>query len=222
MANTATPTAATDQQYGTIVTDAGLALVTDAMMEGEQVNLTTFAVGDGGGAYYVPDRDMTALKNQVWQGDVNNVEINAESRNMIDITAIIPPDAGGFTIREMGIFTDGGVLFAVCNTPDMEKVVITTGAGGEIELIMHIELSNTEAVSFIIDPNVVMASKKDIENHNTDPEAHAEKFAALPVTHVSEEEPDWKPGDHWVQIVGTREGDDPGDDFDPDDPDIDE
>lgn len=168
--------------YGTIVTDIGSQLITEAVMEGQKVNIVKLAVGDGGGSYYKPDSTMTALKGEKWRGSVTSVQINENSPNMIDIVAVIPSDVGGWTIREMGVFDDaedaesGPNMIAVCNTPDTEKVIITSGAAGEIELTMHIEISNTGAISFIVDPNVVTATKKDIETHNASVAAHAAEF----------------------------------------------
>lgn len=168
--------------YGTIVTDIGSQLITAAVMEGQKVNIVKLAVGDGGGSYYKPDSTMTALKGEKWRGSVTSVQINENSPNMIDVVAVVPSDVGGWTIREMGVFddaeeTDGGPnMIAVCNTPDTEKVIITSGAAGEIELTMHIEISNTGVISFIVDPNVVTATKKDIETHNASAAAHAAEF----------------------------------------------
>ena len=150
----------TERTYGTVVTSAGLALVTAATMRGEKVKLKYLAVGDGGGQYYQPSADMTALKNEKWRGEVNSVQINPDSPNMIDIVAVIPATVGGFTIREMSVQTEGDdVMFAVCNTPDTEKVIITTGAAGEVELTMHIEVANAANVTIAVDPNVVTATK---------------------------------------------------------------
>lgn len=173
--------------YGTIVTDIGNQLITEAVMEGQKVNIVSLAVGDGGGSYYKPDSTMTALKGEKWRGSVTSVQINENSPNMIDIVAVVPSSVGGWTIREMGVFDDaeeadgGPNMIAVCNTPDTEKVIITSGAAGEIELTMHIEISNTGAISFIVDPNVVTATKKDIETHNASAAAHAAEFEKRPM-----------------------------------------
>ena len=43
-------------------------------------------------------------------------------------------------------------------------------------LSMHIEISNADAISFIIDPNVVTATKKDIADHDASKTAHAAEF----------------------------------------------
>ena len=149
-----------ENKYGSIVTDVGVQLITEAVMEGQKVNITTLAVGDGGGSYYKPNSTMTALKGEKWRGKVNRVEVNEKSPNMIDVVAVVPSDVGGWTIREMGVFDDAEEpnMIAVCNTT------------------MHIEISNTGAISFVIDPNVVTATKKDLADHNTSQTAHAAEF----------------------------------------------
>ena len=165
-----------DKTYGTLVTDCGIQLIAAAVMEGKKINITDLAVGDGGGSYYKPNSTMTALKGEKWRGKVNRVEVNEKSPNMIDVVAVIPSDVGGWTIREMGVLDETETLIAVCNTPDTEKVIISSGAAGEIELTMHIEISNADAISFIIDPNVVTATKKDIADHDASKRAHAAEF----------------------------------------------
>ena len=165
-----------DKTYGTLVTDCGIQLIAAAVMEGKKINITDLAVGDGGGAYYQPTPNMTGLKNECWSGPIKSVSVNKDSPNMIDITAIIPSTVGGFTIREMAVKDDVKNTIAICNTPDTEKVIISSGAAGEIELTMHFEISNADAISFIIDPNVVTATKKDIEDHDASKTAHAAEF----------------------------------------------
>ena len=110
---------------------------------------------------------MTALKGEKWRGKVNRVEINEKSPNMIDVVAVIPSDVGGWTIREMGVWTKQKPLsqFAI---PLTRKKSSFKRSGGQIELTMHIEISNADAISFYHrTPNVVTATKKkDIEDHD--------------------------------------------------------
>ena len=170
-----------DKTYGTLVTDCGIQLIAAAVMEGKKINITDLAVGDGGGSYYKPNSTMTALKGEKWRGKVNRVEINEKSPNMIDVVAVIPSDVGGWTIREMGVLDSlmFAVALAVAAIPEALSSIVTiisSGAAGEIELTMHIEISNADAISFIIDPNVVTATKKDIEDHDASKTAHAAEF----------------------------------------------
>ncbi len=107
----------TTKKFGTIVTDVGTMRTREAVLEGKKINLTTLAVGDGGGAYYVPSADMQGLKNETWRGDVSSVTVNPDSPNMIDVIAVIPSDVGGFTIREMAVLDDGESWYLIPRIP---------------------------------------------------------------------------------------------------------
>ena len=117
-----------ERVYKTLATAAGKAKIAAAVESGGVVNVTQAAVGDGGGEYYVPTDDMTELKNEVWRGAIASKWINEDSPNMIDVKIIIPADAGGWTVREAAIFDADGTMICICNLPDTEKVIITTGA----------------------------------------------------------------------------------------------
>lgn len=150
--------------YFTLVTDSGTRKMIEALNEEKKVNITEFAVGDGEGRFYNPTTAATALKNEVWRGSVNACYISGDSENLLIVESVIPSDVGGFTIREMGLFDEDGVLIAICNTPDTQKVRVTDGVVHELDLCMEIALANTEVVELVVDPSVVMATKKDIEN----------------------------------------------------------
>lgn len=164
-------------KYGSIVTEIGKEKITQSILEGTKINLTEFAAGDGGGSYYQPTEDQTALNGEKWRGEVQECKVNPESPNLIEIIAVIPPDEGGFTIREIGAFDEDGNLIVVANTPDTEKVIITTGAAGEVKLIIYMEISNAEIIELKVDPYTVSATKADLEAHDKSPEAHHGQFA---------------------------------------------
>ena len=149
--------------YFTLVTDSGTRKMLEALNEEKKVNVTQFAVGDGGGRYYTPTTEATGLKNEVWRGPVNACYISEDSGNLLIVESVIPSDIGGFTIREMGILDEDGALIAICNTPDTQKVKVSDGVVHELDLSMEIALANTESVELIVDPSVVMATKKDVE-----------------------------------------------------------
>lgn len=164
-------------KYGSIVTEIGKQKITKAVLEGTKINMVEFAAGDGGGSYYQPTEQQIALKGEKWRGSIQECKANPESPNLIEIIAVIPPDQGGFTIREIGAFDSSGNLIVVANTPDTEKVIITTGAAGEVRLIIYMEISNAEVIELKIDPYTVSATKADLEAHDKSPEAHAGQFA---------------------------------------------
>lgn len=150
-------------KYGAVVTDAGNVLMTQAVAEGKKVKITQFAVGDGNGEYYVPGTEMSALRNETWRGAVDSLEISQEAGNVIIVRAVCPGTVGGFTIREMAVFDENNTMIAICNCPATPKVTIIDGVVNEMHLMMELALINGEAVELLIDPNVVTATKKDIQ-----------------------------------------------------------
>lgn len=153
-----------DTKYFSVVTDSGTKEMLKAINEERKVNLVHFAVGDGGGQYYEPDTTMTELKNEVWRGMIGSCKISEESENLMIIEAVIPSDAGGFTIREMAAFDDNNIMIAICNTPSTAKVRIVDGVVHELKLQMEILLNNKDSVQMSVDPNIVTATKEDVQN----------------------------------------------------------
>lgn len=153
----------TEKIYEAVVTDLGNELMMNAVANGRKVAITEFAVGDGNGKYYRPSTDMRTLRNEVWRGPINLCEISREAANVLIITAICPGPVGGFTIREMGVFDTAGNMIAICNSPATPKVTITDGVVNEMRLEMEIALLNGQAVELVVDPNIVTATKADLE-----------------------------------------------------------
>lgn len=152
-----------EKAYEAVVTDIGNSLMMQAVANGGKVSIVNFAVGDGGGEYYRPETGMVQLKNEVWRGVINSCKISSEANNVLLVSAVCPGDVGGFTIREMGVFDSGGNMIAVCNCPATPKVTVTDGVINEMRLEMEIALINGQAVELIVDPNIVTATKKDVE-----------------------------------------------------------
>lgn len=153
----------TARLYEAVVTDVGNELMMQAVANGVKVGIVSLAVGDGSGEYYKPTTDMTALKHEVWRGNINSCRISPEAGNVLIVSAICPGDVGGFTIREMGVFDTDNHMIAVCNSPATPKVAITDGVVNEVLLELEIVLINGYAVELLIDPNIVTATKKDID-----------------------------------------------------------
>ncbi len=152
-----------ENTYFSIVTDIGTKKMMKAVSEGKRIALVNFAVGDGGGTFYTPTGEMLQLKNEVWRGNIHSCEISEESENILVVESVIPANVGGFVVREMGVFDEEGDLIAICNTPDTLKVKVDAGVVYELDLSMEIALSNTDAIQLIIDPNIVTATKKNLE-----------------------------------------------------------
>ena len=147
-----------DRKYKTLVTDIGNKKMTNAILNGKKVNVVMAAVGDGGGSYYLPTADMTALVHEVWRGAIASKEINSKSSNMVDVKFVLPGTVGGFTAREASLIDDEGDMIAVCNLPDTEKAAIEDGIAAALTILMHIVMTNSDALTFTLDPTTDTAS----------------------------------------------------------------
>lgn len=159
-------------QYYTIATEIGTAAASNAFLTGTKVNITTFVVGDGGGIEYAPTPDMTELRSEVWRGVVSHAEIDTDSPNVINYTALLPSTVGGFVMREMGIVDDQGRLIGIGNMASTPKIRFDQGISDEIELTFSLTISSPEAMEWKVDPTVILATKADIAAHNLSAESH--------------------------------------------------
>lgn len=167
-----------DKQYGTVITAQGAAIIANCIISGTKLMVAEAAAGDGGGAYYVPTTDQTALKNEKWRGEIASAELNPTVPNMIDVKIVIPDDVSGFVVRELALYTDNGTMLAVCNVPDTEKVATTGGVSGKLTALMHIVVADASVVEFTLVPalDTVTAEEVDaaIGQHNSSSTAHTD------------------------------------------------
>lgn len=164
--------------YGTVITNAGAGIIADCILSGGRVAISQAAAGDGGGAYYEPSADQNALVNECWRGEIAAAKINADNPNMLDIKIVIPDDAGGFVVREVGLFDADGNMIAVCNTPDTEKPDSGDGVTGRLTMLMHIVVADASVVEFIINSTLDAISQEELDAaigaHNASPNSHAD------------------------------------------------
>lgn len=171
------------KQYGTKVTTLGASRITACILAGTKLKITQAAAGDGGGGYYVPTVDQTELVAELWRGPIVSAVQNPAVPNMLDVKIVIDDSVGNFVCREMGLFSEDGELIAICNTPDTEKVAISTGVDGRLTMVMHIVVADASVLEFTIIPALDVVSREDLERaiseHNTDPAAHEDIRQAI-------------------------------------------
>ena len=152
-----------DSKYKTIVTDVANEKFAKYTIGGPKVNIVTAVVGDGNGAYYMPTPDMTEIKNEVWRGKIAKQEINALSKNMVDVKIILDGNVGGFTVREVGLLDEEGDLIAICNFPATPKALILEGVPSKLVILVHVLFTNVDAVQFNVDPSIDHVTLEDLE-----------------------------------------------------------
>ncbi|QXI01699.1 phage tail protein [Pseudomonas monsensis] len=146
--------------YYTLLTNAGIAYETACKAAGTPIKLTQMSVGDGGGAVYNPAATATALKREVWRGPLNALFQDEKNPSWLLAEVTIPPDVGGWYVREAGLWTDTGVLYAIVKYPESFKPVLaTSGSGKEFYIRSIFETSNASLVTLLIDDTVVKATR---------------------------------------------------------------
>lgn len=146
--------------YYTLLTDAGIAYETACKAAGVPIKLAQISVGDGNGAVYNPDASAKALKREVWRGPLNALFQDEKNANWLMAEVTIPSDVGGWYVREAGLWTDTGILYAVVKYPESYKPVLaTSGSGKEFYIRSIFETSNAAIVTLLIDDTVVKATR---------------------------------------------------------------
>lgn len=146
--------------YYTLLTNAGIAYETACKAAGTPIKLTQISVGDGNGAVYNPAATATALKREVWRGPLNALFQDEKNPSWLLAEVTIPPDVGGWYVREAGLWTDTGILYAIVKYPESFKPVLaTSGSGKEFYIRSIFETSNASLVTLLIDDTVVKATR---------------------------------------------------------------
>ena len=150
-------------QYGTLITNVGLAKIANAQVTQSTVGLAYIALGDGNGAHYVSTQNQTTLVNEVWRGPIANLSIDPNNSNRVIADAVIPTSTGGYTIREIGLFDEDNNLIAVGQYPETYKPQLNEGISGELLIHFTIETANADVVTLAIDPTVIIASRTYVD-----------------------------------------------------------
>ncbi|EAQ0016935.1 phage tail protein [Salmonella enterica] len=152
-------------KFRTVITTAGAAKLAAATAPGgRKVNITTMAVGDGGGKLPVPDAGQTKLVNEVWRHTLNKISQDNRHSNYIIAELVIPPEVGGFWMRELGLYDDAGTLIAVANMAESYKPALAEGSGRSQTCRMVIIVSSVASVELTIDTTTVMATQDYVDD----------------------------------------------------------
>ncbi|MCE1220039.1 phage tail protein [Enterobacter kobei] len=151
-------------KYKTVITKAGaVKLAAATVPDGKKVNFTAMAIGDGGGTLPVPDPNQTKLVKEVWRHALNKISQDNKNKNYVVAELLIPPETGGFWMREMGLYDDTGTLIAVGNMAESYKPALAEGSGRAQTVRMVIMLSDIESVELTIDTSMVMATQDYVD-----------------------------------------------------------
>lgn len=160
--------------FKSLITVSGREKIAKAIVNGDKVIFAEMSVGDGGGSATTPGDEQTSLVNERFRTQLNSLKLS-DTENIIIAEMIIPPEVGGFTIREAALFDDTGICMAVANVPETYKPALTEGSGRFTILRIWLAVSSTEAVELVVDPGIVLATVEDVINAGNEIKDYADE-----------------------------------------------
>lgn len=132
------------QTYYVVTTDAGLIAINAAAVTGTDLVITEIAVGDADGAEPAFIGPETALINEIARFPVESVTIPSGKPTQRSVKAVVPAESGGYTIREVGLFSATGTLIAIAKYPPTVKPPLSEGFGSDLAITLITELGRAD------------------------------------------------------------------------------
>lgn len=164
-----------EKKYSAVLTEAGEVALAEAALSGLPVGFALMGVGDGNGMLPAALASQDGLINERYRAPINRLAIADNSASVIRAEMIIPPQVGGFWLREAALYDDDGVCLAVASVPESYKPQLAEGSGRLHALNLWIKVSNTADVKITADLSLVMASAEDVEKAKNEAKDYADK-----------------------------------------------
>ncbi|HBR1217440.1 TPA: phage tail protein [Klebsiella pneumoniae] len=164
-----------EKKYSAVLTQAGEVALAEAALSGMPVGFALMGVGDGNGMLPAALASQDGLINERYRAPINRLAIADNSASVIRAEMIIPPQVGGFWLREAALYDDDGVCLAVASVPESYKPQLAEGSGRLHALNLWIKVSNTADVKITADLSLVMASAEDVEKAKNEAKDYADK-----------------------------------------------
>lgn len=165
-------------KFYTLLTEIGAAKLANATALGVPLKITQMAVGDGGGTLPTPSAQQTKLVGEKRRAALNRLTIDPQNASQIIAEQVIPENEGGWWIREVGLFDDSGALIAVGNCAESYKPLLAEGSGRTQTVRMILITSSTDNITLKIDPSIVLATRKFVDDKVIELTAHIDDILA--------------------------------------------
>lgn len=149
--------------FGGMITTQGAAKKTNCDALGIPWEPRYMLIGDANGTDPVPSPSQTKLVNQVYRAQINQLRVSPTDANVLIAEVVLPPDVGGWWVRELALEDKDGVFSAVANAPPSYKPVLAQGSGRNQVVRMHIITNGTSNIQLKIDPAVVLATRQYVD-----------------------------------------------------------
>ncbi|CRM13022.1 phage tail protein [Pseudomonas sp. 58 R 12] len=152
-----------NSNFGGMITTQGAAKKTNCDALGIPWEPRYMLIGDANGTDPVPSPSQTKLVNQVYRAQINQLRVSPTDANVLIAEVVLPPDVGGWWVRELALEDKDGVFSAVANAPPSYKPVLAQGSGRNQVVRMHIITNGTSNIQLKIDPAVVLATRQYVD-----------------------------------------------------------
>lgn len=149
--------------FGGMITTQGAAKKTNCDALGIPWEPRYMLIGDANGTDPVPSPSQTKLVNQVYRAQINQLRVSPTDANVLIAEVVLPPDVGGWWVRELALEDKDGVFSAVANAPPSYKPVLAQGSGRNQVVRMHIITNGTSNIQLKIDPAVVLTTRQYVD-----------------------------------------------------------
>ncbi|MHA3477749.1 phage tail protein [Yersinia enterocolitica] len=163
-------------RFFALLTNIGAAKLANATALGTRLEITQMAVGDGAGALPTPNPAQTQLVNEQRRAALNTLSVDPINTSQIIAEQVIPEAEGGWWIREIGLLDKDGDLVAIANCAETYKPLMQEGSGRTQNIRVILIVSSTAAVTLKIDPSVVMATRKYVDDKVIEVKQYADKL----------------------------------------------
>ncbi|WP_462204398.1 phage tail protein [Klebsiella pneumoniae] len=172
--------------YFAILTDEGINRFAAAAITGQPVGFSVMAVGDGGGVVPTPQSDQAGVISEKYRAPLNRVVVADQSASVIRAEMIIPPQVGGFWLREAALFDEDGACLALANLPPSYKPQLADGSGRLHAVNLWIAVSNTADVELKADPSVILATIKELNKVKAEAKDYTDEVAGSLNTNIQQ------------------------------------
>ncbi|WP_144432691.1 phage tail protein, partial [Yersinia frederiksenii] len=165
-------------KFFALLTNIGAAKLANATALGTRLEITHMAVGDGGGTLPTPNPAQIKLVNEQRRAALNMLTVDPVNTSQIIAEQVIPETEGGWWIREIGLLDKDGDLIAIANCAETYKPQLQEGSGRTQTIRVILIVSSTAAVTLKIDPSVVLATRKYVDDRVIEVKAYADELMA--------------------------------------------
>ncbi|WP_159205120.1 phage tail protein [Klebsiella pneumoniae] len=163
-----------ESSFSTVLTKKGLDAIALAALNGTPVSIAFMGVGDGNGSVQEPGTEADGLINEIFRARLNRLVIADQAENVIRAEMIIPPQVGGFWVREAALYNEEGECLAVANVPPSYKPLLSQGAGRLHAVNLWIAVIDTASVQLTTDYSVVLATVDEVNRLKSEAKDYAD------------------------------------------------